>query len=130
MQPFSLLISIGTLAGLLLMVWRAPQKHRLRYLDAAILVMLGGLLVSRMVAVGADWAYYQAHLGEIPQVWKGGLSGVGALIGGILLILLVSATWRIPLGALADAMLPLAGTITIAAWMGCWVGGCSYGAAT
>jgi phosphatidylglycerol---prolipoprotein diacylglyceryl transferase len=127
MQPFSILIGLGTLAGLVLVSWRAPQKDRLRYLDAALLTLVGALLGGRLVAVAVDWAYYGAHPGEIFQVWKGGLSGIGALVGGALVVIILSSLWKIPLGVLADAMLPLAGTLTIAAWMGCWMDGCSYG---
>lgn len=123
-------MGLGTLAGLVLVSWRAPQKERVRYLDAAILCLFGALVGSRIAAVGANWAYYGDHIAETFQVWKGGISGIGALVGGMLAVAIVSVSWRIPVGKLADAMLPLAGTIAVAAWMGCWLGGCSYGMAS
>jgi phosphatidylglycerol:prolipoprotein diacylglycerol transferase len=127
MLLFSPLLGVGALTGLILVSWKAPQKERLRYLDAAILTLIGALIGSRLVSAAVNWAYYASHLVEIFQVWKGGLSSIGAIIGGCLTIIIVSLVWRIPLGALADTLLPLAGTITVAAWMGCWFGGCSYG---
>ena len=127
MQPFSILIGFGVLAGLILVALRAPVKERLRYVDAAIMTLVGALLGSRIFTVGVNWAYYKDNLGQIFQVWTGGLSGIGALIGGVLTVLILSVWWKISLGVLADALLPLAGTVAMAAWLGCWVDRCSYG---
>jgi prolipoprotein diacylglyceryltransferase len=57
----------------------------------------------------------------------GGLSGIGALLGGVLSAIILSVWRKIPLGKLADVLLPLAGTVTIAAWLGCWLDSCRYG---
>jgi phosphatidylglycerol:prolipoprotein diacylglycerol transferase len=127
MQPFSLLLGLGALAGLLLAGWQAPQKERIRYLDAGVLTLLGALLCSRVVSVIMSWDYYQSHLNEIYQVWLGGLSSIGAIVGGFLAVLIIAGWWRIPMGVLADVLLPLAGTLTVTAWMGCWVDRCGYG---
>jgi phosphatidylglycerol:prolipoprotein diacylglycerol transferase len=129
MTMFSPLLGAGALAGLILVSWRAAQKERLRYLDASLVALFGALVGSRMLAVAVNWTYYQAHIGEVFQVWKGGLSSTGALWGGILAVIIISWVWRKPLGLLADTLFPLAGTLAIAAWMGCWLGGCSYGVA-
>jgi len=127
MQPFSLLLGLGALAGLLLVGWRAPQKEMIRYLDAGVFTLFGALLGSRALTVAVNFNYYQTHMGEIYQVWLGGLSGIGALVGGLLAVFILAVWWRMPLGSLADALLPLAGALTITAWMGCWVDGCGYG---
>jgi prolipoprotein diacylglyceryltransferase len=127
MQPFSILIGLGVLAGLVMIALRAPDNERLRYVDAGIVTLIGGLIGSRVVAVAVNGAYYVNHPGEIFQVWLGGLSGIGALTGGIITVFIIATWWKIPFGALADAMLPLAGTVAVAAWMGCWVASCSYG---
>jgi phosphatidylglycerol:prolipoprotein diacylglycerol transferase len=127
MQPFSLLLGLGALAGLLLTGWRAPQKEMIRYVDAGVFTLFGALLGSRALTVAVNFNYYQTHMSEIYQVWLGGLSGIGALVGGILAVFILAVGWRMPLGSLADALLPLAGALTITAWMGCWVDGCGYG---
>ncbi|HEX9091779.1 MAG TPA: prolipoprotein diacylglyceryl transferase family protein [Anaerolineales bacterium] len=127
MQLFSLLLGLGALAGLVLAGWRAPQKERLRYLDAGVLTLLGALIGSRALAVAVSFSYYQSHLSEIVQVWLGGLSSIGALIGGLLAVFVIAVWWRIPLGLLADVLIPLAGTLTVTSWMGCWVDRCGYG---
>ena len=128
MQPFSILLGLGALTGLLLAGWRAPQKERVRYIDAGVWILLGALLGSRAITALVNWGYYQSHLGEVYQVWLGGLSSIGALVGGLLAIFITARWWKLPVGVLADVLLPLAGTLTITAWLGCWVDRCSYGA--
>jgi len=130
MQPFSLLLGLGALTGLLLAGWRAPKKETIRYLDAAVGILFGALLGSRAVTVAVNFNYYQSHPGEIIQVWLGGLSGIGALAGGILALFIVAEWWRIPTGLLADTLLPLVGALTVTAWLGCWVDRCGYGVPT
>jgi phosphatidylglycerol:prolipoprotein diacylglycerol transferase len=130
MQPFSLLLGLGALTGLLLAGWRAPKKETIRYVDAGVGILFGALLGSRAVTVAVNFNYYQSHPGEIFQVWLGGLSYIGALTGGILALIIVAEWWRIPTGLLADTLLPLAGALTVTAWLGCWVDRCSYGVPT
>ncbi|HSB66658.1 MAG TPA: prolipoprotein diacylglyceryl transferase family protein [Anaerolineales bacterium] len=127
MQSFSIFLGLGTLAGLLLAGWRAPQKETIRYLDAAVITLFIALISSRAFAVLVNWGYYASHLGEIFQVWQGGLSSIGALVGGVLAICIVSSWWKLPLGLLADILLPLAGALAITSWLGCWMGACAYG---
>jgi prolipoprotein diacylglyceryltransferase len=95
MHATSLLLGLGTLTGLLLACWRAPQKELPEYLDAGFWVLVGALIGSRAGSVLVNWAYYQAHAGEVFQVWKGGLSGIGALVGGVVAIFVV-ARWKSP----------------------------------
>ncbi|HEX9091920.1 MAG TPA: prolipoprotein diacylglyceryl transferase family protein [Anaerolineales bacterium] len=128
MQLFSLFIGLGTLSGLLLSGWRAPQKETMRYLDAGLGILFAALIGSRALTVAAGWAYYQGHPSEIIQVWQGGLSGIGALAGAALGMIIIAFAFKFPLGLLSDTFLPLANTLSIAAWLGSWVSGSSYGA--
>ena len=128
MQPFSLLLGVGALTGLLLVGWRAPQKETVRYLDAAVFSLFVALIISRGSFVWVNWGYYAYHLSEIIQVWQGGLSGVGALAGAVLGMIIITLAFKFPLGLLADTYLPLASTLAVAAWLGSWVSGSSYGA--
>jgi prolipoprotein diacylglyceryltransferase len=127
MQSFSLLLGLGTLSGLLLTSWRAPQKELLRYIDAAVMILFIALLGGRALFVAVHWTYYGSHLGEILQVWLGGLSGIGALAGGSLAVIIIALIMKLPMGVLADVLLPLAGTLTVSAWLGCWFDRCAYG---
>jgi prolipoprotein diacylglyceryltransferase len=127
MQPFSILLGLGALVGLLLVVWQAPKEEASRYLNAGLWTLFGALVGSRAVMVIENYHYYQSQPGEIAQVWLGGLSGIGALAGGLITILILAAWWDLPVGKLADTLLPLAGAVAITAWLGCWVDRCGYG---
>jgi phosphatidylglycerol:prolipoprotein diacylglycerol transferase len=127
---FSLILALGATLGLVWVAWRAPAKQVLLYLDAGLLALLGGLLGGRAAFVATNWVYYQSHLLEILAVHRGGYSWVGALAGGLLALALVAVIKHISLGLLADSMLPLMATLTVAGWLGCWLGGCAYGPRT
>jgi phosphatidylglycerol---prolipoprotein diacylglyceryl transferase len=127
MQQFSILLGLGALCGLLLLVWRAPKKEAERYLDAGLWILFAALVGGRLTAVLINFQYYQSHAAEIVQVWQGGISGVGALAGGMVAVIIISAWWKLDAGKLADALLPLAGAIAISAWLGCLLKPCGYG---
>ena len=127
MSIFSLLISLGTLAGLVMVALRAPKKLTMRYVDAGMIVLACALAGSRLVFVLTNWEYFRGHLGEILQVWLGGLSGSGALLGALTGILILKVAQGFFLGPLADGLLPLLGALSIAAWLGSWSDGSAYG---
>lgn len=124
---FALLLGLGATAGLGWVAWQTPSEQTRRYVDAGLFVLLGSALGGRGAYVAVHWPYFQAHLWEIPQLHLGGLAWPGALAGWLLALVLFAILAREPLGTLADALLPLAGSITVSAWLGCWVDGCAYG---
>jgi prolipoprotein diacylglyceryltransferase len=115
------------LAGLLIVGWRAPKKETIHYLDAAVAALFIALVSSRAFSVIAARGYYGSHLAEIPQVWLGGLSSIGALVGAVLSIFILALGWKLPAGLFADLLFPLAGMLGITSWLGCWFNACSYG---
>lgn len=128
MSIFSLLLSLGTLAGLAMVGWRAPKKLTARYVDAGLGVLLSALAGSRLVYAFTNWDYFHLHAGEIFQVWLGGLSAPGAVVGALSGLLFLRIVQLFFWGPLIDGLLPLLGTISIAAWLGCWLDGSAYGA--
>jgi len=129
MGTFSILIAIGVGVGLLWMMAQSAPRQRDPRVNAALWALAGALIGGRAAHVALMWSYYQAHPAEIPQVWLGGLSGAGALIGGVVGLLGAAAVLRRPLGRLADALLPLLIAVSAAAWLACWLDGTAYGQA-
>jgi prolipoprotein diacylglyceryltransferase len=74
-----------------------------------------------------NWVYYGVHQNEIYRVWLGGFSWAGALAGGILVVVIFAFLTRQPIMPLADALLPLLVSLTVAGWLACWLTGCAYG---
>lgn len=124
---FSILLGSGAAIGLL---WAGLQSHKdeaVMVVNAGLVALLGGLLAGRATYAAVHWSYFQLHKAEIPRLFLGGLSWPGALAGGILAVFVYAALVRRPAMHFLDALLPLAGTVAVGAWLGCWLDGCAYG---
>ena len=127
MTLFSLLVGLGASLGLWQVYRLARPQHARRMLDYGALALLLALLGGRAWFVGLHWSYYSAHLGEAPAFWQGGLSWVGAVLGGLLAGgLIVLLAHRAP-AWLADGLAPLLGPLAVGTWLGCWTAGVAYG---
>ena len=118
---FSLLIGAGAALGLGSLILNEASRSTL----PAGIVMLAASLT------GASLGYrlIEPATPFFPSPFSG-LSWGGAFAGGAAGLLLSARMTRQPLRRLADQMLPLAASLTITAWLGCWVDGCAYGAAS
>lgn len=81
---YGLIVGIAVSVGLLLAEYQAKKQHFPMSLFGYEVVgaVVGGLLGARLYHVFTDWELYQENLYLIPQVWNGGLSIIGALLGG------------------------------------------------
>ncbi|MGI6575295.1 MAG: prolipoprotein diacylglyceryl transferase [bacterium] len=52
--------------------------------NLALVAVIGGIIGARLIYVATNWAYYSTRPIEILQIYQGGLSFHGALIGGLL----------------------------------------------
>lgn len=127
MTLFSLTVAFGSVFGLIWVVFESPKDEQRASLNAAIGVLLCALIGGRAAYVFVHWAYFHVQILEIPQVWLGGISWPGALAGGILGTFIMVWFYRISLGVLADRLLPLLASLSVAVWLGCWLSGCVYG---
>jgi phosphatidylglycerol---prolipoprotein diacylglyceryl transferase len=130
-NAFALLTGLGASLGLAWVAWRAPKDLALRWVWIGINVLAAALIGARAGFVTVNWVYYQNHLGEIPQIWLGGLSWPGAAAGALLAWVgyvigqRPKAAYR---GQLADGLLHLGAPLLVGTWLGCWQAGCAYGA--
>lgn len=124
---FPLLLGLGATLGLVWVASQAPLNQTRLRIDAALWALLGGALGSRIAFVVVNWAYYRDHIWESLAIHQGGLSWPGAVIGGALVLPLAARLLDSSVGKLADAMLPLAASLAVSAWLGCWLTGCAYG---
>lgn len=101
---YGLLIVTGVMLGALYAAWRARQdgenpEHVWNALTVAIIL---GIIGARLYHVFSDpeggmvgWSYYREHPIEILYIWQGGLGIYGAIIGGVLGVVLYA--WRVGL---------------------------------
>ena len=74
---------------LLAVLWGGRMAYKWRMsLDKMIDVLIYGtfaaIIGARLYYVIFRWDYYSSHLGEIIQIWNGGLAIYGGIIGGII----------------------------------------------
>jgi phosphatidylglycerol:prolipoprotein diacylglycerol transferase len=124
---YSLIFGIGAAVGLAWIAWKSPRGAGRRHIDVGLLVLIGGLVGSRLFFAILNWSYYENHLAEIPQIYLGGLVWPGALLGGSLVLVGYVAWTGESMGAYADTLFPLFVSLVVVSWLGCWVDGCAYG---
>jgi prolipoprotein diacylglyceryltransferase len=124
---FSLLLGAGSALGLAWAAYQTQEKAVLNVLDAGLSVLAGAAVGSRAVYVGAHWGYFQGAVPEAFQIYRGGSAWLGALLGGVIGLVIYSALSKKSLGSLADQLLPLGLTLATAIWLACWLDGLAYG---
>ncbi len=107
-------------AGFLLAAWAAAKLVKRRSIDVdswfnlALVGFIGGIVGARLYFVLLSWPIFRAHPSEIFQIWLGGLSIHGGLIGGLLAGYLYCRFARLPFLVCCDifgAVLPVAQAI-------------------
>jgi len=129
-SAFAFLVGLGASLGLWRVIQHVPRWQASRWMNSALITLLGCLLGSRIAYVAFHTSYYASHLLETVEIWKGGLAWPGAVAGGLVGLAAVAFIWRIPLALLADRVMPLAPPLAIAVWLGCWPSGVAYGVRT
>jgi prolipoprotein diacylglyceryltransferase len=107
--------------------------------NISLIVLSASLLGARLSYVWINWAHFSGHLGEIPQIWLGGLTWPGAVVGAWLAILALPFLFQTsrsrgahpgrlpPVGWFADRLYPLLPPIAVTAWLANWQAGVAYG---
>lgn len=81
-------LAMGLLAGVMLAqhLGKRIGLTREQVVDLTFIMVVCALVGARLLHVFNEWTYYQAHLVEIPQIWRGGIAFHGALLGGVLAV--------------------------------------------
>ncbi|MCA9959793.1 MAG: prolipoprotein diacylglyceryl transferase [Anaerolineales bacterium] len=122
---------VGILSGLLLTAWRvtrSPDKALATvWFDAFLLCLAMALIGGRVGFVIGEWGYFQERLPLAWRIWQGGLSYHGALLGGLLGLVLWAGVRKRPLWPLLDLFTPAFVLLHMFGWLACWYEGCAYG---
>ena len=133
-RSYGFFIAVGILAGVWLAVTVARRRNR-PYAeliwDFALTAVLSGIAGARLWEVTFTWDYYGKHLLEIPQLWHGGLSIQGAIVGGLIVAIWFTRKHHIPIRGFLDTLTPgvLLGQ-AIGRLFACFLNGDAYGKPT
>lgn len=88
---YGLILGLSIWLGYAAIHYKAQHRHLpIGVLEALFPgVIVGGLVGARLYHVLTDWSRYQDQLLAIFQVWQGGLSIIGALLGGAVAVAFV-----------------------------------------
>jgi prolipoprotein diacylglyceryltransferase len=124
MNAYAIVVGIGAALGL----FRVSRQRSGQWLDAALIVLLLSLIGARAAFVLVNPAMFAGRPLEALEIWRGGLSAPGALVGGVLGLLLMAWLQRVPVLRLADWLYPIIPPLAVGAWLGSWLAGSAYGA--
>ena len=137
-NAFPWILTLAVAAGLawLLLPTLAEQRSTTRRqashkseapFEAGLAALAGGVIGARLGFVLTHSAYFSEDLWEVARLWRGGLSGPGAVLGALCGVGLYAVVTRQQFCMLADALAAPALAVAAAAWLGCLADVCAYG---
>ena len=103
---YGLCISFGIVLGLLVSYFICKKYYKDInpdiIFDIAIPVIIGGIVGARLYYCLLSFDYYSKHILEIIQIYKGGLSIHGAIIGGLISGVIYAKKKNLPILKLCD----------------------------
>ncbi len=129
-RSYALMLDVAIVVGLLLLgVFGAldDEKRPDAWVDAGLGALVGGIVGGRLGHVGIYWRYFAEHPESIVKVWQGGLDWHGAVLGGLLALLLVCRIRQVGFRQISDALafvLPMGAAL---AYTGCLMVSCGHG---
>ena len=130
LRSYGIIVALSFLLGL----WLSTREAKRNGLDPdlvqdfALYALLGGIIGARLYfVVFSNPAYFLQKPWEIVAVWHGGISIVGALLGGFLTALWYCRKKQLPFWRFADTLAPGVALGQAAGVIACLLNGDSYG---
>ncbi|MGD2078316.1 MAG: prolipoprotein diacylglyceryl transferase [Chloroflexota bacterium] len=129
LYSYTVIMALGLAAGIGLAAWLARRREQpiSGWFDALLAVLIAGLVGGRAGFVIANLTYFADRPGEIALVWQGGLSYHGALLGGLMGLLVWSAWKRRSFFQFAGLLAASMVLVSAFGWFACYMEGCAYG---
>lgn len=120
--------------GIGVAVWLTAREAKRRGIlpdaiyDGALWVVIGGIVGARLFHVIDNWSMYAANPAAI--FGTAGLAIYGALIGGLIAVVIYTSVRQLPLWRILDAAAPAIPLAQAIARIGCFINGDNYGVPT
>ncbi|RSK28570.1 prolipoprotein diacylglyceryl transferase [Bacillus sp. HMF5848] len=105
---YGVIIGVGLLLALLV-VTREAQRRGLDkevFVDLVLFAAPIAIICARIYYVIFEWDYYSKNIGQIFQIWNGGIAIHGALIGSVITAIVFAKVRKLSFWKLADIAAP------------------------
>ncbi|MBW7955160.1 prolipoprotein diacylglyceryl transferase [Patescibacteria group bacterium] len=84
LHAYGFILGLAMVVGVLLAEWliKSEQQEEALFWRLLLATLVGGFVGARIYHVWTDWPLYQYNFEQVLFVWNGGLSILGALLGG------------------------------------------------
>jgi phosphatidylglycerol:prolipoprotein diacylglycerol transferase len=131
-HSFGLMLAIGLLITVYLAA-RSPLRAQIMsektFIDAIVIAVIAGLVGSRVLFVAQNWALME-QWPEALNLFNGGFSVLGSVIGVLAVMPLYLARHKVPLLSFFDLIAIYAPLLQAIARLGCFFAGCCFGMQT
>ena len=126
---FTVFLALGAVVTWTVALWRARTGATPGQLtDVCLGALIGAVAGARAVHVALNWSYFSTHTDEAIRLSAGGLDWHGAVIGGLIGLLLAARLSHVASSRMLDALSLALPLVAMAGWYGCWAAACGYGA--
>ena len=103
---YGILLAIGIVVASVVSErrWVSWGHDRRQWQDVVVITVIFGIVGARLYHVATDSEKFEGHWVRVFEIWKGGLSIWGAVLGGVLALYVVSRIKKYDFLGLADAL--------------------------
>ena len=105
---YGIIIAMGLVCGALL-AYRIAKKTGQNvddYINFTFFAVIGAIICARIYYVAFEWDYYSKHLNEIIDIRGGGIAIYGAVIGGVITLIIFTKVNKLSFFKMADTAIP------------------------
>lgn len=124
---FTVILALGVVLATLLTARLERSRPAAKWFDALLVVFTAALVGGRFAFVIGQWAYFQERPSETWYIWQGGVSYHGALITGLVALLLWTGAHGRSFYTYGALFSPGLALVIAFGWLACWFDGCAYG---
>ncbi len=131
-RAYGVMIALSFTIGIWLGIRRAAKKKidGVVFTDLCVTILISSVIGARLAYVIPFWDEYGKNPIEIIQVWGGGLTLYGGIIGAIIGSVVFARIRRISFWRVSDVCAPLVALGIGITRIGCFLNGCCYGVPT